>query len=80
MRGYNDDLTMSLAIGCWVRDTALSANKLEQEYREAFFNSMVSTNKQFNTTIPGMLGHNRLDNSLEEAREQYEQYMWLLKG
>ena len=47
MRGYNDDLTMSLAIGCWVRDTALSANRREQEYREAFFNSMISTDKKF---------------------------------
>ena len=28
MRGYNDDLTMSLAIGLWVRDTAL---RLRQE-------------------------------------------------
>ena len=23
MRGYNDDLVMSLAIGLWIRDTAL---------------------------------------------------------
>lgn len=23
MRGYNDDLVMALAIGLWVRDTAL---------------------------------------------------------
>ena len=28
MRGYNDDLTMSLSIGLWVRDTAL---RLRQE-------------------------------------------------
>lgn len=28
MQGYNDDLTMSLAIGLWVRDTAL---RLRQE-------------------------------------------------
>ena len=28
MRGYNDDLTMSLAISLWVRDTAL---RLKQE-------------------------------------------------
>jgi len=26
-RGYNDDLIMSLAIGCWVRDTALRLRK-----------------------------------------------------
>jgi len=80
MRGYNDDLTMSLAIGCWVRDTALSANKREQEYREAFFNSMISTNRKFDTTIPGMLKHNRLESSLDDAREKQEQYIWLMKG
>ena len=28
MKGYNDDLTMSFAIGLWVRDTAL---RLRQE-------------------------------------------------
>jgi hypothetical protein len=80
MRGYNDDLMMSLAIGCWVRDTALTANKRDQEYTEAFFNSITSTNKQFNTTIPGMAGHSGLDNSLSNALEEREQYMWLMKG
>jgi hypothetical protein len=80
MRGYNDDLVMSLAIGCWVRDTALSANKREQEYREAFFNSMISTNVLFDTTIPGMLQHNKLGRTTEEAREKQKHYMWLMKG
>ena len=27
MRSYNDDLVMSLAIACWVRDTAIEVNK-----------------------------------------------------
>ena len=80
MRGYNDDLMMALAIGCWVRDTALTANKREQEYTEAFFNSVVSTNKKFDTTIPGMLDYNRLGSNLESAKEEIEQYMWLMKG
>ena len=80
MRGYNDDLMMALAIGCWVRDTALTANKREQEYTEAFFNSVVSTNKKFDTTIPGMLDYNRLESNLESAKEELEQYMWLMKG
>jgi len=62
MRGYNDDLIMSLAICCWVRDTALTANKREMEYREAFFSSLISTNKKLDTTIPGMLGHNSFEN------------------
>jgi hypothetical protein len=82
MRGYNDDLIMSLAIGCWVRDTALSANVREQEYREAFFNSMIATNKKFDSTIPGMLGHkeNKSSRSVEKAAQEYKQYMWLIKG
>ena len=32
MRSYNDDLIMSCAIGCWVRDTALIENKRNIEY------------------------------------------------
>jgi hypothetical protein len=80
MRGYNDDLMMSLAIACWVRDTALIANKRDEEYREAFFNSMISTNRQLNTAIPGMVGYKKSGDSLEEARSQYKEYMWLLKG
>jgi len=80
MRGYNDDLIMSMAIGCWVRDTALTANEREQEYREAFFNSLVSTNKKFDTTIPGMLGYNDMGKKQEEAAQQHQQYIWLMKG
>ena len=80
MRGYNDDLIMSMAIGCWVHDTALTANEREQEYREAFFNSLVSTNKKFDTTIPGMLGYNDMGKKQEEAAQQHQQYIWLMKG
>jgi len=80
MRGYNDDLIMSMAIGCWVRDTALTANEREQEYREAFFNSLVSTNKKFDTTIPGMLGYNDMGKKQEEAAQQNQEFIWLMKG
>jgi len=80
MRGYNDDLIMSLAIACWVRDTALTANKRDEEYREAFFNSMISTNRHFNTAIPGMAGYKKSDDSLAEAMSEYKEYMWLMKG
>ena len=80
MRGYNDDLTMSLAISCWVRDTAMTVNQKESEYREAFFSSLASANKKFDTTIPGMLGHNSFENRTENAMQEMQQYMWLLKG
>ena len=80
MRGYNDDLIMSMAIGCWVRDTALTANQREQEYREAFFNSLASTNKKFDTTIPGMLGYNDYSSKQEQAVQQHQEFIWLMKG
>tara|TARA_Y100000389_G_C17458158_1_gene519614 strand:+ start:407 stop:1987 length:1581 start_codon:yes stop_codon:yes gene_type:complete len=80
MRGYNDDLIMSMAIGCWVRDTALTANEREQQYREAFFNSLVSTNKKFDTTVPGMLGYSDYNSKQEEAMKQHQEFIWLMKG
>ncbi len=36
MKGYNDDLIMALAIGCWVRDTALQVNARDLNYQKAF--------------------------------------------
>jgi len=80
MRGYNDDLIMSFAIGCWVRDTALTANKRESEYREALFKSIISTNRKFDTTVPGMLGHNDFSKKQEEAVQQAKDFIWLMKG
>ena len=80
MRGYNDDLIISFAIACWVRDTALTANEREQQYTEAFFNALVTSNKKFDTTIPGMMGHNRLDSKIAKEVEKTKHYMWLMKG
>ena len=57
MRSYNDDLTMALAIGCWVRDTALETNQRDTEYQKAFLGSMIFSNTKINTTIPGMHGY-----------------------
>ena len=71
---------MSFAIGCWVRDTALTANKRESEYREALFKSIISTNRKFDTTVPGMLGHNDFSKKQEEAVQQAKDFIWLMKG
>jgi len=35
MKGYNDDLVMALAMGLWVRDTALQLNKLKLQSTKA---------------------------------------------
>lgn len=52
MRSYNDDLIMSLAIACWVRDTALVVNQRESEYKKVFLSSMGKSSTILDTTIP----------------------------
>jgi hypothetical protein len=83
MRSYNDDLVMALAIACWVRDTALTVNKRDTEYNKAMVGAMISSNRSFHTTIPGMTGHSKkakMDNLKNEARREQEEFVWLLKG
>jgi hypothetical protein len=78
MKGFNDDLIMAAAIGCWVRDIAFSVNHREIEYKKAFLNSMISTNTKINTSIPGMQGYKKIED--HENRKKYEDFLWLLKG
>ena len=85
MRGYNDDLVMSLAIACWVRDTALMANKRAEDYNRACLDAMVVANTKISTKIPGQVGYNRsLDHDKsterEKAIQQQIEYSWLYKG
>jgi hypothetical protein len=78
MRKYNDDLIMAAAISCWVRDTVFETNKRELEYNKAFLNSMTTTKKEINTTIPGMQGYK--STKTDQTIKQYQDYNWLLKG
>jgi hypothetical protein len=78
MRGYNDDLTMSIAIACWVKDTALSTNKRAMEYNKAFISSMTTNKISLNTTIPGMNGYKEIKNSDNIAKQK--NFEWLYKG
>ena len=57
MRSYNDDLVIATAIGCWVRDTALGANKREIEYKKALLSGITMSNKVLSTKIEGMHGY-----------------------
>jgi len=77
MRSYNDDLIMSLAIACWVRDTALVVNQKDLEYKKVFLSSMVKSSTILDTTMPGMTGHKgkKREDSINERR----QFGWLLK-
>jgi hypothetical protein len=86
MRSYNDDLTMALAIGCWVRDTALETSQRDLEYQKAFLDSMIVSNTKMNTAIPGMRGYDRkfdLESDLKSTKRGQkvdEQLVWLYKG
>ena len=78
MRKHNDDLIMALAIGCWVKETALTINQRSIEYQKAFLSSMDTTNKFLNTAIPGMPSYER--KKKEKNKQNYQDYSWLLKG
>jgi hypothetical protein len=82
MKGYNDDLVMSLAIACWVRDTALVSNQRDIEYRKAFLNSMTSSKTTLNTKIAGMIGYSgtKYENQAEETQELMRHFPGLFKG
>jgi len=82
MRGYNDDLVMSLAVGCWVRDTALTENERDLEYKKAFFGAMAIKTTQFQHEA---LGNPYSDKkNIEQKREEYvndnKDFIWLMKG
>jgi hypothetical protein len=77
--GYNDDLVMSMAIACWVRDTAIINNERNLEYSKALLNSITKNNSSMNTTIPGMTQYER-SQRLRDIQQQYSQFSWLFKG
>ena len=81
-RGYNDDLIMACAIGCWVRDTALIENQRDMEYKKAFLNCIMTNKTHLDTKVPGMNKpkHHELFDKANEAAKQNKEFLWLLKG
>lgn len=82
MRSYNDDLIMSCAVGCWVRDTALEVNKREAEYAKAFIGSITKTNSELDTRIKGMIGTGKLKmrDDMNTHIKTATDFPWLFKG
>jgi hypothetical protein len=82
MRGYNDDLVMSFAIGCWVRDTVIVESQKNIEYSKQFLSSITTSKTNLSTTVPGMAGHQQTKENQEahRAQEFNDQYMALIKG
>jgi len=77
-RGYNDDLIMACAIGCWVRDTALVENRKEMEYAKTAISSIFTTKSIMNSSIPGQQGYKEVKKS--DTIDQYKQFSWIIKG
>jgi hypothetical protein len=83
MRTYNDDLIMSLAIGCWVRDTALEVSEKETQYQKAMLDGMFCTTKTINTAIKGMQEYQKRETFEEKYEKEIEitkDFPWIFKG
>ena len=82
MRSYNDDLTMSFAIGCWVRDTALATNQRDAEYSKAFIGSIMKSTNELDTRINGMIGtrNMKMQETFNKQNKAYSDFPWLFKG
>ena len=82
MRSYNDDLIMACAVGCWVRDTALTVNQRDAEYAKAFIGSITKSSNNLDTRIKGMIGTQKLElkDSMSQHHQNITSFPWLFKG
>jgi len=78
-KGYNDDLVMSLAIGCWVRDTAIINNERNLEYSKAFLGAITKGGSYLNTSIQGFRNEER-ERRNQQAIQMYKDFSWIIKG
>ena len=81
MRSYNDDLVMSLAIACWVRDTALEENQRDIEYKKAMLGGIMKTTQLFHTKIKGQKGFKEsFEEKHKEEIDKSKHHPWIYKG
>jgi len=60
MKGYNDDLIMSLAIGCWITDSNSSSHNVEQiKQADSLLKGMEVNNTSTKDTIMSPFYTNR---------------------
>ena len=78
LSGYNDDLILSAAIGCWVRETVLINITREMEYKRAFLSSITTNKKSLNTRLEGPGAPKRV--ITEDAAREMEIFSWVYKG
>ena len=80
MRSYNDDLVIAACIGCWVRDTALTANKREADYKMALLSSISVSTTTMNTKIEGQHGYKPQKQTFKGIDGKQHDLNWIIKG
>jgi hypothetical protein len=82
MRSYNDDLVIAASIACWVRDTALTVNKREVDYKKALLSSISVSTNTLNTKIPGQAGYQapKAKKTYTDSSGQVQDLTWIIKG
>jgi uncharacterized protein YeaC (DUF1315 family) len=80
MRSYNDDLVIAASIGCWVRDTALSANQRESQMKKALLTAISVSNTQLNTKIEGQHGYKQGQQTFKGSDGRMHDLGWIIKG
>lgn len=78
-KGYNDDLVMSLAIGCFVRDTAIVNNERNLEYSKAFLSAISKNGNYLDTSIKGFQTEEK-NRKYQQAMDVYKNFGWIIKG
>jgi hypothetical protein len=83
-RSYNDDLIMTSAIACWVKETALTANTRDAAYKMAFLGAMSKSSMVLNTKIKGQHGYKKSEGKkvgeVEREMKDLKKHSWVLKG
>ena len=80
MRSYNDDLVIAACIGCWVRGTALTANKREENFKKALLSCISVGGTKLNTTIEGQHGYKQSSNKFRDSEGRVQDLDWIIKG
>ena len=73
MQGYNDDLAMSLAIGLWVRDTALRLSAEGMELQKTVLSKMLDYDMVYTADEA------KSDDWMMETGNTKEDLTWLIK-
>ena len=75
----NDDLVMSLAIGCWVRDTAVINNERNLEYSKAFLSAITKAGNYLDTSVRKYQNEDRARKQ-QQMQNVYSTFDWIIKG